>query len=169
VLQIKVAIQLADCLRRMHAKKIIHRDISPGNVLLSDGDTFKLADFGIARMCADTLQLTNQTSVAGNVAYMAPEQGRAQGTQQTRHATTDRVDVWAFAATLLHASTGRLPYGTGAAPLWPECTAGTAASGHAPPGCHQGRAAPTWGHSLPKLGHHGSSLLCLVELFSIGM
>lgn len=86
-----------------------------GNILLSDGGTFKLADFGIARMCADTLQLTQQTSVAGNWAYAAPEQGTASSSDATSAtvATTDRTDVWAFAASMLHAASGRLPYETG--------------------------------------------------------
>ena len=104
MLQFDVACQAADALAHVHALAILHRDISPGNVLRSQLGVAKLADFGLARTCEDTLHVTVATAMQGNVAYMAPEQsdvGRV----------TDRADVWALAATLLEAWSGEPPYG----------------------------------------------------------
>ena len=103
-LQFDVACQAADALAHLHALAILHRDISPSNVLRSQSGVAKLADFGLARTCEDTLHVTVATAMQGNVAYMAPEQsdvGRV----------TDRADVWALAATLLEAWSGEPPYG----------------------------------------------------------
>jgi eukaryotic-like serine/threonine-protein kinase len=64
----------------------------------------KLADFGISRMCDHTLRITNGTTMHGNIPYMSPEQGDPQAN------TTDRSDIWSFAATMLEAWTGVVPY-----------------------------------------------------------
>jgi eukaryotic-like serine/threonine-protein kinase len=100
-----VACQVADALRRLHALTIIHRDVSVCNIMRSRSGIMKIADFGISRMCDNTLHITNGTSIQGNVPYMAPEQS-----DPTAH-TTDRSDIWAFAATMLEAWTGQMPYG----------------------------------------------------------
>ena len=65
---------------------------------------FKLADFGISQPCNITLGLTNDTMVVGNFQYMAPEQG------DKRARVTDKVDIWAFATTVLSAWPGQQPY-----------------------------------------------------------
>jgi serine/threonine-protein kinase len=95
---------VAEALMRLHRLNVIHRDISPGNIMLSRAGIMKLADFGISRLCNDTLRITNGTTMHGNIPYMSPEQGNPQAN------TTDRSDIWSFAATMLEAWTGEVPY-----------------------------------------------------------
>jgi serine/threonine protein kinase len=104
-MQLSTAIQLSEALARLHRLNIIHRDVSVCNVMRTPGGVMKLADFGISTMCEKTLRITNGSVIQGNVPYMAPEQGNADAQ------TTDRADVWSFAATMLEAWTGALPYG----------------------------------------------------------
>lgn len=101
-----VACQVADVLSRLHQLTIIHRDVSVCNIMRSRFGTMKLADFGISRMCNATLRITNGSSIQGNVPYMAPEQGNPE-----TH-TTDKSDIWSFAASMLEAWSGQMPYGT---------------------------------------------------------
>lgn len=65
-------VQLLDALDHAHAQGVCHRDIKPANVILSQGGTLKIADFGIARL--DDGGLTQTTMMIGTPSYMAPEQ-----------------------------------------------------------------------------------------------
>ncbi|MFV1980634.1 MAG: protein kinase [Rhodothermia bacterium] len=93
--------QIAMGLAAAHAKGIVHRDIKPGNILLADGTTAKIADFGLAKL-ADT-NLTQTGMTVGTVAYMAPEQ--AQGAQ-----VGEGSDVWALGVVLYEMLTARSPF-----------------------------------------------------------
>jgi len=78
---VSVAIQIAGALEAAHAKGILHRDLKPGNVLLTATGP-KLLDFGLAKLKADGDSEATQTiegTVLGTAAYMSPEQ--AQGHQ----------------------------------------------------------------------------------------
>ena len=75
---------------------LVHRDVSPGNVLLGLDGSVKLADFGIAK---ETRVTTLSGSMHGTVTYMAPEQCRG-------HAFDRRADVWALGVILYELSTG---------------------------------------------------------------
>jgi serine/threonine protein kinase len=95
---------LAAALASLHAAGVVHRDITPGNVLLVDGEPH-LIDLGLA-VVADVTALTRSGTLLGTAGYLAPEQ--VQGLP-----ATEASDVHAWGATLAMAGTGRPPYGTG--------------------------------------------------------
>jgi tetratricopeptide (TPR) repeat protein/tRNA A-37 threonylcarbamoyl transferase component Bud32 len=95
--------QVAEALDYAHRQGVIHRDIKPANVLISrDGDAL-LADFGIAKIYEDTLQLTGEGHMVGTPAYMAPEQLQGK-------AVDARTDVYALGVVLYQALTGECPF-----------------------------------------------------------
>ena len=98
---VHVVEQVASALDAAHADGLLHRDVKPSNVLLLPDGFAYLIDFGIARDLGAT---TTLGSLAGTVAYMAPE--RFAGAGRGDH----RVDVYALACLLFEALTGRRPF-----------------------------------------------------------
>lgn len=64
--------QLCECLKILHAQKIIHRDIKPSNVMLTENETVKLIDFSISRIAKENKE--NDTDFLGTKGYAPPEQ-----------------------------------------------------------------------------------------------
>ena len=87
-----------------HGRGVLHRDVKPQNLLLSDEGVLKVADFGIAKLLGDSSAQATQTGmVLGTPAYIAPE-------QVTGGALTPAVDVYAAGAVLYELLCGSLPF-----------------------------------------------------------
>ncbi|MBB6349184.1 serine/threonine protein kinase [Nonomuraea muscovyensis] len=102
VLQVaEIGIRVLDALRHAHAAGILHRDVKPGNVLLTS-DRVVLTDFGIAAIEGD-VTITQTGLLMGSPAYVPPERLSGQP-------ITQAADLWSFGATLYAAVEGRPPY-----------------------------------------------------------
>ncbi|HEY6738409.1 MAG TPA: serine/threonine-protein kinase, partial [Actinopolymorphaceae bacterium] len=104
-----LGVQIASALVEAHRVGIIHRDVKPSNVLLTESGEAKITDFGISRGHGD-LTLTETGLVAGTPAYFAPELARGSDPSPAS-------DVWSLGATLYYAVEGRPPFGVEANPL----------------------------------------------------
>ncbi len=95
---LRIAVQIASALEAAHAKGILHRDLKPGNILVTAAGA-KLLDFGLAKLTADG-DATQTVGISGTPLYMSPEQaeGRVLDT---------RSDVFSFGAVLYELLSGR--------------------------------------------------------------
>jgi len=98
---IDFSIQIASGLEIAHESGIVHRDIKPGNVIVTDRGTAKILDFGLAKVQNVNLTIGGQS--LGTLAYMSPEQ--AQG-RDLDH----RTDLWALGVVMYEMITGKRPF-----------------------------------------------------------
>ena len=95
--------QIAKALEHAHELGVIHRDLKPANLLLTDKDSLKLSDFGIARDTQRTA-LTAAGKTVGTMAYMAPEQIHG------RDPIGRRTDLYALGCVMFQMLTGHTPF-----------------------------------------------------------
>lgn len=99
---IEVAVQVLGALGEAHQNGVIHRDIKPQNILVSDDLTTRVIDFGLARV-DDLVGLTTHTMSVGTPEYMAPELMVSQ-------VVDGRADIYSLGITMFEALSGQLPY-----------------------------------------------------------
>lgn len=85
------------------AMGVVHRDLSPQNILVTYGGVVKVVDFGIAKATQRSSSLTQDGEVKGKLAYMSPEQGKGQSVDR-------RTDIFALGTMLYVLTTGRHPF-----------------------------------------------------------
>jgi serine/threonine protein kinase len=105
----RIGVQVASALAAAHAEGIVHRDVTPANVLLADGGVAKIADFGISRATGEGT-VTGGGFIAGTPAYLSPEV--AGGGEAAFPA-----DVFSLGATLYRALEGIPPFGNDDNPI----------------------------------------------------
>src|SRR5262249_30327606 len=96
---------LAEAMHLVHSRNVIHRDLKPGNVLLTAEGQPKVTDFGLARQLDTDSGQTQSGAVVGTPSYMAPEQALGQA-----HVAGPAADVYALGAILYECLTGRPPF-----------------------------------------------------------
>ncbi len=104
-----VAMALAGAVAGMHRRGVMHRDITPANIVLASGGAPCLVDFALAEPLGEIRpEFTHHSEIAGTLAYLAPE-----ATGRTGRAVDQRADLYALGATLYELATGEPPFGTG--------------------------------------------------------
>ncbi|MBN1995386.1 MAG: protein kinase [Anaerolineae bacterium] len=95
--------QIAHALDYAHSQGIIHRDVKPGNILVTRDDHAFLTDFGIAKAALESSRLTRTGTMVGTPAYMAPEQAKGQP-------VSGQTDQYALAVVAYEMLTGHPPF-----------------------------------------------------------
>ena len=98
-----LAVGILSGLGHAHEAGILHRDIKPGNILLTESGSAKLADFGIAKSMDETIGLTDSGAILGSVSYASPE-------QLAGHPLAPASDLYSLSCVLYECLAGRPPF-----------------------------------------------------------
>ncbi len=95
--------QIASALEHAHAKGIIHRDIKPHNIIITNDGVLKVTDFGLARAVSASTNVAGGSTAIGSVHYASPEQARGGFTDE-------RSDIYSLGVVMYEMFTGTLPF-----------------------------------------------------------
>lgn len=117
-----LARQILTGLAYLHRRRIVHRDIKPSNLLINNRNQVKIADFGVSRILAQTMDPCN--SSVGTIAYMSPERINTDLNQGKYDAYAG--DIWSLGVSILEFYMGRFPFnvhraGDWASLMWAIC------------------------------------------------
>ena len=99
---LEIAFQIAKALECAHKNNIIHRDIKPDNILITEDNIVKVTDFGIAKV-ADSQTVTNSNKIMGSVHYFSPEQAKGRFVDC-------RTDIYSLGIVMYEMVTGQVPF-----------------------------------------------------------
>ena len=99
---VRIILAVGSALKYAHSRNMVHRDVKPGNVMITGDGHVILTDFGIAKIVSTT-KLTASGAMVGTPAYMSPEQGRGEPGDE-------RSDIYSLGVMLYQLLVGRLPY-----------------------------------------------------------
>jgi serine/threonine-protein kinase len=101
--KLDIARQVAEALSHAHERGVLHRDVKPGNILLSRDGRVKVTDFGIGKLLSGASDLTRTGQMLGSPAYMSPEQVRGEKLD-------GRSDLFSLGVVLYEMLTGQRPF-----------------------------------------------------------
>jgi tetratricopeptide (TPR) repeat protein len=99
---LRIGTKVAQGLAEAHARGIVHRDIKPGNIAITNEGAVKILDFGLA-MVPGAARITQGDTTTGTAAYMSPEQVRGDPVDP-------RTDIWAWGVVMYEMLTGQQPF-----------------------------------------------------------
>ncbi len=101
---VSIAIQVTGALEYLHQRRIVHRDIKPGNIMVTKGGVAKLGDFGFVKSSLESV-LSTEGEVLGTPDYISPEAAKGEKNLDFRS------DLYSLGATLYHMLSGTPPFG----------------------------------------------------------